>query len=194
MTKRRGRRGSYALALLAAAAFSPIAPASAQISSAGGPIAYSADTLSYADGRKELVLTGNVDLTQDDARLRADKLTMVFSKSASAAASGNGGLGSGDIERVLADGRVYYVRSDPQGGKQTAVGDHAVYEVSSDTVTFTGNVTVETPDNVIHGERLVLGIRSGTSSLAPGSGQRVQGVFRPRQGTPKPAAPGGSPQ
>jgi lipopolysaccharide export system protein LptA len=163
-------------------------PASAQISSGGGPISYSADNLEYVDARRQLVLTGNVDIMQDDARLRADKLVLYFSASSQGGGDNSGGLGSGDIERVVADGKVYYVRPD-----QTAVGNYAVYDMASDTVTFTGDVVVSTPENVIRGERLVLEISGGRTTLAPGGGKRVQGVFRPRQSKPSAEAPAPAP-
>jgi lipopolysaccharide export system protein LptA len=170
----------YASIVALAAALVMAAPAQAQVSAKGGPISYSADNLEYTDSNRQLILTGNVDLIQDDARLRSDRLVLFFARTADQTE----GLGSGDIERVIAQGKVHYVRPD-----QTAVGDRAVYEVSSDTVTFTGDVVVETADNVIRGERLVLEISGGRTTLSPGGGQRVQGVFRPRQGRATPQDP-----
>jgi lipopolysaccharide export system protein LptA len=152
------------------------APASAQLSARGGPISYSADNLEYMDGNRQLVLTGNVDVVQDDSRLQSDKLTLFFK----AGASGGNALGTGDIDRIVAEGKVYYVRPD-----QKARGDRAVYETASDSVTFTGNVVVASDENVIRGETLVLEISGGRTTIRPGSGARVQGVFRPKQAPKK---------
>ncbi|MET0183429.1 MAG: LptA/OstA family protein [Caulobacterales bacterium] len=157
------------IALAAALGFS--APASAQLSDTGGPISYSADNLEYTDGNRTLVLTGDVDIVQRDARLRATRVTLYFA----AGGGGQSGLSSGDIQRMVAEGDVYYVRPTQQ-----ARGDRAVYETAADTVTFTGNVVVAGEDNVIRGETLVLNIKGGTTQIRPGGGQRVQGVFRPR--------------
>jgi lipopolysaccharide export system protein LptA len=151
------------------------APALSQISSSGGPIRYEADTLEYFDSERRLVLRGNVDLIQGDARLRADVLTLYFAPGSGGAASGPTGVGAGDIQRMIAEGRVYYVRPDQQ-----ARGDRAVYEVTTDSVTFSGNVIVASAANVLRGETLVMQVSSGRTSLAPGSRGRVQGVFRPR--------------
>ena len=57
------------------------APAHAQLSQSGGPVSYSANNLEYFDGERRLVLTGDVDVVQNDARLRADRITLFFSQS-----------------------------------------------------------------------------------------------------------------
>lgn len=169
-----------------AAAFAA-APAHAQLSENGGPVSYSADNLEYFDAERRLVLTGDVDIVQNDARLRANQITLFFSSStgAPAAAPAGGapataGLGAGDIERMVADGEVYYVRP-----AQSARGDHAVYETSADSVTFSGNVVVASDENVIRGDTLVLQIGSRRTTIRPNSGQRVRGVFVPRHGAPQ---------
>jgi lipopolysaccharide export system protein LptA len=163
-------------ALLAAVFTAPAAYA--QLSENGGPVSYSADNLEYFDGERRLLLTGDVDIVQNDARLRADRITLIFSGS-----TGGGetqGLASGDIERMIAEGEVYYVRP-----AQSARGNRAVYEVSQDSVTFSGNVVVASDENVIRGETLVLQIGSRRTTIRPDSSGRVRGVFVPRRGAPQ---------
>jgi len=175
------RLGALAAAM---AALTLADPAAAQLSSNGGPIAYSADNLEYADGARQLVLTGNVEVAQDTSTLRADKLVLFFNNAAKPDPA-NGGLGAGDIERIVATGDVYYVRPE-----QTARGDSAVYEMKTDSVTFTGRVVVASDENVIKGDTMVLEIGGRRTTVKPGSGpgQRVRGVFRTRQtGAPSPA-------
>ncbi|GIK48334.1 MAG: OstA family protein [Hyphomonadaceae bacterium] len=159
--------------LLAAAA---AGPARAQLSEGGGPVSYSADNLEYFDSERRLVLTGDVDIVQNDARLRADRITLFFSQSSGGGQQGGQGLASGDIERMIAEGEVYYVR--PQ---QSARGNRAVYEIANDSVTFSGNVVVASDENVIRGETLVLQIGSRRTTIRPTPGQRVRGVFVPSQ-------------
>lgn len=161
--------GALGVGLLAAE------PASAQLSETGGPVSYSADNLEYLDGERRLVLTGNVDIVQNDARLRADRITLFFSGSGAPAGGTGGGLGSGDIQRMIAEGEVYYVRP-----AQSARGNRAVYEVAQDAVTFSGNVVVASEENVIRGDTLVLQIGSRRTTIRPPSGGRVRGVFVPR--------------
>jgi len=166
--------------IIAAAAFglaALVSPAQAQLSEGGGPVSYSADNLEYFDGDQRLVLTGQVDIVQNDARLRADRITLFFSGSSGggAQAGGQGGLGAGDIQRMIAEGDVYYVRP-----AQSARGNRAVYEVAQDAVTFSGNVVVASDENVIRGETLVLQIGSRRTTIRPNGGGRVRGVFVPR--------------
>jgi len=165
--------GAFALATAAAPA------AHAQLSEGGGPVSYSADNLEYFDGERRLVLTGDVDIVQNDARLRADRITLFFTSSGASASapSTGGGLGSGDIQRMIAEGEVYYVRP-----AQSARGNRAVYEVAQDAVTFTGNVVVASDENVIRGETLVLQIGTRRTTIRPQAGERVRGVFVPRSG------------
>ena len=168
-------------ALLAAAAIAT--PAAAQLSEGGGPVSYSANDLEYFDAERRLVLVGDVDLVQNDARLRADRITLIFSGSTSNS-GGSQGLGSGDIERMVAEGEVYYVRP-----AQSARGNRAVYETASDSVTFSGNVVVASEENVIRGETLVLQIGSRRTTIRPQPGQRVRGVFVPSEGDGQPSQP-----
>lgn len=161
---------------LAAAFAAP--SAHAQLSENGGPVSYSADNLEYFDGERRLLLTGDVDIVQNDARLRADRITLIFS--GSTGGTDGQGLASGDIERMIAEGEVYYVRP-----AQSARGNRAVYEVNQDSVTFSGNVVVASDENVIRGETLVLQIGSRRTTIRPDSSGRVRGVFVPRRGAPQ---------
>jgi len=163
--------GAFLLAAVAAQ------PAHAQLSEGGGPVSYSADNLEYIDAERRLVLTGDVDIVQNDARLRADRITLFFSQSTGGGEGGQQGLGAGDIQRMIAEGEVYYVRP-----AQSARGNRAVYEVSQDSVTFTGNVVVASEENVIRGETLVLQIGTRRTTIRPTPGQRVRGVFVPSEG------------
>ncbi len=161
-------------AVLAGLALAAAGPAQAQISSGGGPISYSADNLQYADGEQQLILTGDVDLVQGDSRIRADRLTLFFSAS-TAGGGDQQGLASGDIQRMIAEGDVYYVRP-----AQSARGNRAVYDVATDSVTFSGNVVVASDENVIRGETMVLSVNSRRTVIRPQPGERVRGVFVPR--------------
>lgn len=163
-------------AATAALTWAALAPtASAQLSEGRGPIAYSADTLDYQEDKRLLVLSGNVDVTQDSSRLQADKITITFKPAA--AANANAEVGSGDIDRMIAEGRVFYVR--PQ---QKARGDRAIYDTNSDTVTFSGNVIIASDENVTRSDTVVLEISNQRTTFRPGAGRRVEGVIRPRSG------------
>lgn len=169
-SKRRSAAGALAAAfVLALTAAAPAAHA--QLSSDGGPIQYSADTLEYFEAENRLVLSGEVDVLQGDARLRANRLTLFFAPGSNQ----SGAMGSGDINRMIAEGDVYYLRPTQQ-----ARGDRAVYETATDSVTFTGNVVVASDDNVIRGETLTLQVSAGRTTVSSAqTGRRVQGVVNP---------------
>ncbi len=106
------------------------------------------------------------------------------------------GTGTQKIERMEAQGPVYYITPT-----QTARGDHGTYIAATDTITLTGNVVVAQDKNVLQGEKLVIETKTGRSTMvATNQGRnasgRVRGVFYPSTTTPpagaSPApAPGG---
>jgi len=153
-------------------AFVAAPSAHAQLSEGGGPVSYSADNLEYFDSERRLVLVGDVDIVQADARLRADRITLFFS--ASTGGQQTQGLAAGDIDRMIAEGEVYYVRPS-----QSARGNRAVYDVNQDSVTFSGNVVVASEENVIRGETMVLNISNRRTVIRPDASGRVRGVFVP---------------
>ncbi len=178
-----------ALAVIAVLTFALATPASAQLSESGGPVSYSAEHMEYYDNEHRAVLTGDVDVVQNDARLRADKITLYFSgSSASPQQPSAAGLSAGSIQRMIAEGEVYYVRP-----AQSARGDHADYEVSNDTVTFTGNVVVASTQNVIRGNTMTLRISDRQTVIQPTTGGRVHGVFVPQNSQNQTAPAGAAP-
>jgi lipopolysaccharide export system protein LptA len=75
---------------------------------------------------------------------------------------------------MIAEGEVYFVRP-----AQSARGNRAVYDIASDSVTFSGNVVVASEENVIRGETMVLSIGARRTIVRPSGGGRVRGVFVP---------------
>lgn len=124
-----------------------------------------------------MILTGNVDLTQGCARMQADKLTLYFKPTADKSASA--GMASGDIDHIIAEGEVHFVRPDLD---QRARGDRAVYEAATDAVTMTGNVVLTNTNGVLRGDSLVLQVGKGRTTLTPAAkpGERVRGVLNPK--------------
>lgn len=137
--------------------------AMAQIAGGGGPIDVTADQLEMIDAQKMAIWKGNVDASQGANRLLADQLNIYFSGQASGPqAAGGGGLGKswGDVQRMVADGKVFFMSPT-----QTARGQHAVYEVVPDTITITGDVAVVQGENVVRGDTLVIHVKTGNASF-----------------------------
>ena len=143
---------------LIAVLFGAASPAFAQLSAKGGGIMIDSDKLEVFDARNEAIFTGRVDATQDDARLRADKLNVIFDKADSTddASVAQPGASWGDVKNIVATGNVFYVTP-----KQVAKADKAVYDVIKDQVTMSGNVVVTQGKNVIRGDKLVVKISTG---------------------------------
>ncbi len=83
----------------------------------------------------------------------------------------------GDVERMVADGHVFYVAAD-----KTARGEHAVYEASQDLITMTGDVVVVQGKNVAKGDKLVIEVKTNhavLTSIAQGRNrpERVRAVI-----------------
>lgn len=155
-------------------AFAPLSSGHAQLSAQGGPIDYSAEAQDWRAEERTLVLSGNVDVIQDDTRLQADTVSLILRPEQAAGQSGQGQPSSDDVQRIIAEGDVHLTRVD-----QRIRGDMAVYDDDADTVTFTGNVIVATRDLVSRGELLVYEVSTGIARMNPNRrpGERVKGRF-----------------
>ena len=144
--------------------------ASAQLSGQRGPIQIEADQLDFIDSEARAVYIGNVDAIQGDARIRAERLTIYFeqrSEDGSSATALGGNVG--DVQRLVAEGEVYYLTPS-----ERPRGDRGVYDYEADTITLTGNVTVTRGENVIAGDQLVVDLANGRSTVT--SEGRTQGT------------------
>ncbi|MET0547569.1 MAG: LptA/OstA family protein [Caulobacterales bacterium] len=173
-----------AAAALAIAAACIAAPASAQIGKSGGPVDIESDSLQVVDAERKAVFSGNVDAQQGDSRLKSRRLTVYFgAKKANATGNSTGdalGASFGEIDKLLAEGDVLYLTPT-----ERARGDTGVYEMKTDTITLTGGVIVTRGDNVIKGDRMVIEVSSGKTTITSnarsttGKPPRVRGVFQP---------------
>lgn len=162
-------------------------PAGAQIATRSkAPVDITADNLETTNSGCEAIWTGSAEALQDTARLRADVLRIftkpnpkAAAKTGSAKAAAPGG-GCGEMERIEAQGSVYYVTSDGQKIR----ANNAVYEAGSTTVTMTGDVVAVRDKNVLRGDKMVFNTDTGEGhviggSKGRGSKDRPRGVFYP---------------
>ncbi|GGC29546.1 hypothetical protein GCM10011371_16330 [Novosphingobium marinum] len=136
------------------------------------PVNYAADRIELQDRQDRVVLSGNVDITQDNLRLRAGRTTVAFSDA-----------GTLRINRITATGGVTVTR-----GGESARGNVAIYDLNDRVITLVGNVRLQRSGDTLSGGRLVIDLQSGVSSVdgrasgnAAGtrnSGGRVSGSFR----------------
>ena len=166
-----------------AAALAAGLPARAQLAGrSDAPVDITADELETVNGQCQAVWRGNAEALQDNVRLRADVLK-IFNK-AGAPKAGGQGPACGDLERMEAQGSVYYVT--PQ---QKIHANNAVYEAGSTTITMTGNVVAVQGQNVLTGDRMVFNTQTGQGQMqGGGKGARPRGVFYPSRAAPTSSA------
>jgi lipopolysaccharide export system protein LptA len=162
--------------LLAAGVLGLSAPhALSQISGKSGPIMFGADHTEADAKEHSQTLIGRVELLQNDARLRADKMKVFTAPPR----GDDTAQGWSQMQRIEADGNIYYVTPD-----QTMKGDHGVYTEADKTLILTGDVILTQGQNVVTGNRLTYNTVSGqmtmdASPLGSANKGRVKGVFYP---------------
>ena len=138
------------------------------------PVNYSADRIELQDKQQRVVLSGNVDISQGDLKLRAARTTVAYTDA-----------GALKIQRLDATGGVTVMR-----GAERARGDVAIYDFNRRVITLAGNVALNRGSDTLSGGRLVMDLDSGITSVdgragggssalggSGGGGGRVSGSF-----------------
>jgi lipopolysaccharide export system protein LptA len=147
------------------------------------PVDISANEQEVINSQCKTIFRGAVEVLQDKARMRANVMT-VYNRRAkpgkAASATPSGGNDCGDVDRVEADGEVFYVTPE-----QSVRGDHAVYDYATDTVVVTGDVVAVRGQDVARGDRMTIKTKTNDvkmESNATGRGKtRVRAVVYPKQ-------------
>lgn len=159
--------------------------AHAQLAPGNGPIDMSADELELIDANHTAIWRGSVDALQGTNRMRADEVRLFFSgrggATGAAGSAGAPGKNWGDVQRMEAEGNVFFV--SPQ---QRARGDHAIYSLDTGDLVMTGDVIVAQGESVVKGDKLIIEVKSGHATMVSaakgrGAKNRVRGVFYPNQ-------------
>jgi lipopolysaccharide export system protein LptA len=172
------RRLAAALVTAALAA----SPAAAQLAqNSDGPVDMTADQLEVVNAQCLSIWRGSAEALQGEARLRADVIKTFFTPAAAAKPGATSNCGP--LQRIEAEGSVYYVTPT-----QKVRGDAGVYEAGSETITMTGDVVAAQGKNVLRGQRMVINTRTGEAQVftnVKGRNQpgRVRGVFYPDENT-----------
>ena len=165
------------LGLVLAVVLAAAGPAAAQVNTASkSPIDITADQAEVVNAKCMAIWRGAAEAVQDKSRLRADTLT-VYSRTKGAGS--NGQPTCGGVQRILADGHVYYVAPD-----QNARGDHAVYVQDRNEIVITGDVIVVRGDDVARGDKLTINVSTHEAQMqsnVTGAGKpgRVRAVVYP---------------
>ena len=199
------RRHGAALALLvtalgsAAAVIPVLAPVPAAAQSAirtssidtSQPIEITAqDSLEWADVERVATFRGEVKAVQGTMTLYADTLKVHVAQPGAKGAKQappqagqsegqqGGGLAdaAGEISKIEADGHVQIITPN-----ESARGDVGVYDVNKGMITLTGAVKLTQGRSQLEGERLVLDLNKGRSTLESGRKGPVRGLFVPEK-------------
>ncbi len=131
------------------------------------PVDVEADRIEVQDRQDRAVFSGNVHVRQGDLAIDSARLRVAYRN-----ATGQGL----EILRIDADGGVKI--SSPS---ENAHGDYGIYDLDKRIITLIGSVALNRGDTVVHGQRLVMDLNSGRSTLdggsVGGSGGRVSGRF-----------------
>lgn len=194
------------LAAIGLLALFAVAPAHAQNAfgeSFGGlqvqgdqPIAIESDQLDVDDGQAVATFSGNVSVQQGETLMRAARLIVHYARGGGeaggaepAAARSNVPGGSGEIERIEAEGSVYI-----QSQEQVATAQNASFDMATQVVVMRGDVVLTQGENVATGCVLTIQMDTGVARLqsndcggAAGGGGRVRMLLTPgSQNAPTP--------
>lgn len=142
------------------------------------PVDMAGDESEVITSQCKTIWRGNVEVLQDTSRLRANIVT-VYTKRKPTPAGGTGN-GCGDVDRMEADGNVFFVTPE-----QTVRGDHAVYDYDADTIVVTGDVVAVQGKDVARGARMTIkvatnDVRMEAPAKTRGQPGRVRAVLYPK--------------
>jgi lipopolysaccharide export system protein LptA len=155
---------AFAAALMVAGAASLVVASSAGAQAIAGfnsnqPVDYAADRIELQDRQKRVVLSGDVQITQGDLRLTAQRTTVAYTDT--------GGL---RIQRIDATGGVVVTR-----GSERASGSAAVYDFNRRVIILSGGVALRRGGDTLNGGRLTIDLNTGLSSVDGGGARGQQG-------------------
>ena len=140
---------------------------------ASAPLEFSADALEYRQNKSAVILTGNVRVSQGEVIIMSDliELHQMTDKSGVSDAS--------ELAKIKAFGNVVVERPS-----EKATSDNGSYDLQSETITLSGNVTLRQRDNILRGDRLDINLRTGISRIHgtnTNGENRVKGVLNPQK-------------
>ena len=171
------RMRAFSLSLIFAATMSGYAQAQTFSDSFAGfgsnskdPIEIEAANLQVRDKDKSAIFSGNVVVTQGDAKLEAERL-IVFYSGSMANGDADGQAVQQSISRLEAKGNVLISSQD-----QVATGDDASFDMKKEFVVMTGDrVVLSQGPNVVVGKRLTIDLKTGKANLDANEGGQNSG-------------------
>lgn len=163
----RSALAGFALTAAALAGWQQLSAQSIASHDSNAPVDYSADRIELQDRQNRVVLSGNVEISQGNLKLRTARASLAFTDS-----------GNLELQRLDATGGVLVTR-----GNESARGAVAVYDFNKRLIVMSGGVSLRRGNDTLQGGRLVIDLRSGLSSVdgrasgTAGQAGRVSGTF-----------------
>lgn len=164
-----------AKALLLAVLIATCGPAAARSSDRAQPMFVEANRQDCGLGdTSQCILTGNVLITQGSLNISAVKA--VVDKA------------NGDPSRaVLTGAPVVLKQTMDDGTPMTARASNVDYNLQTEIVVFTGNVSIEQPRGTMSGQRMVYNLKTGRVDSGGEAGGRVKMRIMPKSAGTAPA-------
>ena len=125
------------------------------------------DSLEYWDKKKLAIAKGNATAHRGEKKVKADTLTIYFSKTKDKTLTAN---------RIEAVGSVKISTAN-----EVAIGDEAVYYIEKELVTLLGHVKITRGKSQLNGSIAEVNLKTGRSRLLSKSGldgnEKVRGLF-----------------
>ena len=125
------------------------------------------DSLEYWDKKKLAIAKGNATAHRGEKKVKADTLTIYFSKTTDKTLTAN---------RIEAVGSVKISTAN-----EVAIGDEAVYYIEKELVTLLGHVKITRGKSQLNGSIAEVNLKTGRSRLLSKSGldgnEKVRGLF-----------------
>ena len=120
------------------------------------------------DDRGPTILSGGVTITQGTLDIRSNRAEITLSK-------------SGDPLRALLTGGPVVLRQQMDDGTpMTARASKVDYNLQTEIVVFTGNVSIEQPRGTMTGQRVVYNLKSGQVNSGGEGAGRVKMTIQPK--------------
>jgi len=143
------------------------------------PVEVTSDKLEVLQAQNKAIFKGNVVAVQGEVKLKADSMTVYYSKKS----DGTKKPGEeGAIQKIDAAGNVFLTTQE-----ETASGASGTYDVEHHEIRLNGEVVLTRGKNVLKGNTLVYNFDSGKSVLTGGGNaggkgkQRVRALFVPEK-------------
>jgi lipopolysaccharide export system protein LptA len=139
------------------------------------PIRINSDSLEYDHRGSMITYRGNVQVTQGDVTLAADRLSITYDPTAAEGAGALPAQGGADrIREIVAEGGVRI-----RQGQRLAEGRRAVFDQAKQTIVLSDGAVLHEGPNQVTGDRIIVYLQEERSVVESGSHSRVRAVLYP---------------